>query len=282
LNKHFLLAFWLPFCVLWGTLNIHSDFAFAATSETASTEVASPASVCDAKGAAQVMGAAFLWSGDCREGLPEGRGVATFSDGRLFAGEMLAGLFTGNGTLTLPGGERYTGEFAAGRFQGQGVYNFANGDRYVGEFQAGLMHGTGIFRLTGNPDRYRVEYVNGERVKFEVEVQAVALLQEPVLEGVIPEVLRRMAKVNQYIRGSLGLQPTYTSGLRSAAKNGEVGGVLHSLHLSGRAVDLVVDGITASQEELVAAYADQQGLWALWHGEGDNYHLHLQWNEESQ
>ena len=63
---------------------------------------------------------------------------------------------------------------------------------------------------------------------------------------------------------------------------GAVGGVLHSLHLSGRAVDLVVDGITASQEELVAAYADQQGLWALWHGEGDNYHLHLQWNEESQ
>ncbi len=280
MRKHFLLAFWLTFCVLWGALNIQSGSVFAATSDIPSSAVASPVSVCDAKKSAQVMGADFLWSGDCREGLPEGRGVATFSDGRLFAGEMAAGLFTGNGTLTLPGGERYTGEFAAGLFQGQGVYTFANGDRYVGEFQAGLMHGTGIFRLAGNAERYQVEYVNGERVKFEVEVQAVALLQEPVLDGVIPEVLRRVAKVNQYIRGSLGLQPTYTSGLRDPAKNGAVGGVLHSLHLSGRAVDLVVDGITQPQEELVAAYADQQGLWALWHGEGDNYHLHLQWNEE--
>ena len=222
----------------------------------------------------------FTWSGDRRDGLPEGRGVAIFADGRIFAGEMAAGLVTGNGTLTLPGGERYTGQFAAGKFQGQGVYTFANGDRYVGEFQAGLMHGTGIFRLTGNAERYRVEYVNGERVSFEVEVQAVALLQEPVLDGVIPAVLRRVAKVNQYIKGALGLQPTYTSGFRDAAKNGEVGGVLHSLHLSGRAVDLVVDGITPSQEELVAAFADQQGLWALWHGEGDDHHLHLQWDEE--
>jgi len=60
----------------------------------------------------------FNWSGAFRNGLPEGRGVATFDDGRLFAGEMAAGLFTGNGTLTLPGGERYTGGFAAGQFQG--------------------------------------------------------------------------------------------------------------------------------------------------------------------
>ena len=277
-NRFFVLG--LVLCVVYGTLNFHDSFVFAATSETLSSAVASPASACDAKKAAQVMGADFLWSGECREGLPEGRGVATFSDGRLFAGELAAGLFTGNGTLTLPGGERYTGEFAAGLFQGQGVYTFANGDRYVGEFQAGLMHGTGIVRQKGHEERYRAEYVNGERVKFEVEVQAVALLQEPVLEGVIPEVLRRLAKVNQYIRGSLGLQPTYTSGLRDPAKNGAVGGVLHSLHLSGRAVDLVVDGITQPQEELVATYADQQGLWALWHGEGDNYHLHLQWNEE--
>ena len=261
MRRLFFSAFCLAFCVLWGAVNFNDGAVCAAASDAAAPQ-------------------AFTWSGDHRDGLPIGRGVATFTDGRIFAGEMAAGLFTGNGTLTLPGGERYTGEFVAGQFQGQGVYTFANGDRYVGEFQAGLMHGTGIFRLMGNAERYRVEYVNGERVKFEVEVQAVALLQEPVLDGVIPAVLRRVAKVNQYIKGSLGLRPTYTSGFRDATNNGEVGGVLHSLHLSGRAVDLVVDGITAPQEELVAVFAEQQGLWALWHGEGDNHHLHLQWNEE--
>jgi hypothetical protein len=222
----------------------------------------------------------FTWSGERLDGLPNGRGVATFTDGRVFAGEMAAGLFAGTGTLTLPSGERYTGEFAAGQFQGQGVYTFANGDRYVGEFQAGVPHGTGIYRVAENGDRYEVEYVNGERVRFEREVQAVALLKEPILDGVIPEVLRRVAKVNQYIRGSLGLSPTFTSGLRNAEHNAAVGGAFESLHMSGRAVDLVVDGITASQEALVADYAEQQGLWALWHGEGDNHHLHLQWNEE--
>ena len=229
---------------------------------------------------ARVMGATFTWDGVRSDGRPSGWGMAKFIDGRVFAGEMSAGLFERSGTLTMPSGERYTGEFAAGQFQGQGVYTFANGDRYVGEFQAGLPHGTGIYRVAENGERYEAEYVNGERVRFEREVQAVALLQEPLLDGVIPEVLRRVSKVNHYIRGSLGLQPTYTSGLRDAAKNGTVGGVLHSRHLSGRAVDLVVDGITTSQEELVAAYADQQGLAALWHGEGDNHHLHLQWNEE--
>lgn len=264
--------------IFWGTSMMNFDSVFAAPSDTGASFAPTP--VCNMQEAAKVAGAAFSWNGCCREGLPEGRGVAIFTDGRVFAGEMAAGLFIGKGTMNKPGGDRYTGEFAAGQFQGQGVYTFANGDRYVGDFQAGLMHGTGIFRLAGNAERYQVEYVNGERVKFEVEVQAVALLQEPVLDGVIPEVLRRVAKVNQYIRSSLGLQPTYTSGLRDPAKNGAVGGVLHSLHLSGRAVDLVVDGITGPQEEMVAAYADQQGLWALWHGEGDNYHLHLQWNEE--
>ncbi len=222
----------------------------------------------------------FSWSGDRQGGLPEGRGVATFADGRVYAGEMTGGLFIGKGTLSLPDGSRYTGDFAEGKFQGQGVYTFVNGDRYIGEFVTGVIHGIGIYRPFGSEERYRVEYVNGKRVRFELEVQAVALRQEAALTGVTAEMLRRVAKVDDFIRRTLRLQPTYTSGLRDETKNLVVGGVLHSFHLQGRAVDLVVPGVTAVQETLVVQFANQHGLGALWHGVADNYHLHLQLADE--
>ena len=218
----------------------------------------------------------FSWNGERRDGLPEGRGVATFADGRVYAGEMSAGAFAGKGTLTLPDGNRYTGEFVAGKYQGQGVYTFANGDRYIGEFDGGMLHGTGIYRPSGVEERYQVEYVNGKQIRFELEVQAAELKQEAALVGVRPEMFRRVAKVDSYLRRILRLQPIYTSGLRDETKNQVVGGALHSFHLQGKAVDLVVSGITVAQEALVVQFANQQGLGALWHGVGDNYHLHMQ------
>ena len=238
------------------------------------------AKICNMTEAARLVGAAYAWSGDCQDGLPSGRGVATFPEGRLFVGDMAAGLYQGTGTLTLPNGERYTGEFAAGRFEGKGVYTFRNGDRYVGEFREGVPHGSGVFRIEGDTERYLVDYENGERTRFEVDAGAAALVNEPVLTGVRPEMLGRVAKVQAYIQRTLGLLPVFTSGYRDAVKNAAVGGVLGSLHMAGRAVDLVADGITPAQEELVAVFARQQGLWSLWHGEGENHHLHLQWNEE--
>lgn len=235
---------------------------------------------CNLLAASQLLGAAYSWSENCIDGLPSGRGVATFADGRVYSGEMLTGRFVGKGTLSLPDGTRYTGEFVDGKYQGQGVFTFANGDRYIGGFEAGEMHGAGLFRPAGSDERYQVEYANGERVRFELEVQAAVLLQDPVLIGIAPEMLRRVAKVDAYIRRTLGLQPSYSSGLRSETKNQAVGGVLHSLHLQGRAVDLVAPGITPAQEALVVSVANQQGLGALWHGVGENYHLHLQLADE--
>ena len=258
-------------------------FAFSAAGPVlAATAGATDSSLCDMQAAARVMGAAFSWDGACRDGVPSRRGLAKFADGRMYAGEMAAGLFEGNGTLNLPGGARYTGEFARGVFQGQGVYTFPNGDRYVGGFEAGLMHGTGIYRRAGGPERYRVEYVRGEQVRFELEAPAVALLDEPMLSGMIAPVLRRLAKVHHYILHTLGLTPTYTSGYRDPVKNSAVGGALHSLHMAGRAADLVVAGITPEQERMVAEFSHEQGLWALWHGEGENYHLHLQLDPDEE
>lgn len=232
--------------------------------------------MCNMQEAGRLLESAYSWNGACQNGLPHGYGMATFADGRLFTGTMESGLFAGSGTIALKSGDRYTGSFANGKFQGQGVYSFVNGDRYVGEFVEGLMHGRGLFRPVGSEERYLVEYSNGERVSFLLEVQAVSLLSEPVLSGIDPELLRRMAKVHYYVQQTLGLAVKYTSGIRDTVKNAEVGGILHSLHLQGRAVDLVALGITPAQEALVITFANQQGLGALWHGTGDNYHLHLQ------
>ena len=254
-------------CIFCEIMLLNGGLAFAAP-------------VCDMKAAAQVMGTAYVWSGECQDGLPSGRGTATFAEGRIFFGDMAAGLFQGTGTLTLANGERYTGDFAAGAFEGRGVYTFNNGDRYVGEFHDGVPHGSGVFRIEGDSERYLVDYANGERTRFEVDTGASLLVSEPVLTGVRTEVLRRVAKVQAFIQRSLGLLPVFTSGYRDAAKNEAVGGVLNSLHMQGRAVDLIAEGITPAQEEQVAVFARQQGLWSLWHGEGENHHLHLQWNEE--
>ena len=247
---------------------------------SASLAFGGEAALCDMKQAAAVMGTAYSWQGECLDGLPSGRGEAKFPDGRRYFGDMEAGLLAGTGTLTLPGGERYTGDFAAGQFHGQGVYTFANGDRYVGEFSNGIFHGRGVYRKKGDEELYLAEYENGEQTRLEVEVKIGSLASEPVLAGVQLAVLGRVAKVQDFIQRSLGLLPVYTSGYRDAAKDAAVGGVLDSLHMQGRAVDLVVDGILAEQEERIAAFAARQGLWALWHGDGDNHHLHLQWDEE--
>ena len=257
--------------VLFGTtILINSGVSAAATN---------PAAVCDMQQAATVMGVTYSWQGACQDGLPAGRGEAKFPDGRRYFGDMVAGLFAGTGTLTLPGGERYTGEFAAGHFHGQGVYTFANGDRYVGEFRDGIFHGRGIYRKNGDEERYLAEYDHGTQTRLEVETPIGDLAGEPVLAGVQMEVLKRVAKVQAFIESSFGRPPIYTSGYRDAAKNAAVGGVLDSLHMQGRAVDLVVDGITPEQEDKIAAFAMRQGLWALWHGDGDNHHLHLQREE---
>jgi len=261
--------YWPLCCVVWIILLISGNAIDALPVQAQGT-------MCNMQAAARLLESDYSWNGECQKDLPHGYGIATFADGRLFAGTMEAGLFSGSGTIVLKSGDRYTGSFANGKFQGQGVYSFVTGDRYVGEFVEGEMHGTGVYRPAGSNDRYQVEYVQGKQISFVLEVQAASLLGEPIMKGLSPTMLSRVAIVDAYIRRSLGLKPTYTSGLRDVTQNNAVGGELHSKHLLGRAVDLVVSGITPVQEALVITFANQQGLGALWHGTGENYHLHLQ------
>ena len=52
--------------------------------------------------------------GEIRNGVPEGQGTFTFSDGQKYVGEFHEGQQHGQGTETLPDGTKYVGEFKDG------------------------------------------------------------------------------------------------------------------------------------------------------------------------
>lgn len=91
-----------------------------------------------------------------------------------------------------------------------------------------------------------------------------------------PETKSLAQQFAYFIQKGLGTSPTFTSGYRNPEHNEAVGGVPNSLHTAGRAVDLVIPGLPPEQEELIAHMARRLGFSeVLWHGDGDNHHLHL-------
>lgn len=140
------------------------------------------------------------------------------------------------------------------------------------------MHGIGIYRPAGG-ERQIVEYADGIQIKMWADTAGAFRSDHPVLANVDSDLARRVVRLSLMVHKLFGLEPVYTSGFRSAEKNNEVGGVLQSLHLEGRAVDLVVPGLPSEKEETVADLSRQLGLYPLWHGEGANHHLHLSLGE---
>ena len=85
--------------------------------------VADPSSGCRVWNPNPQENETVLWSGGCRDGLAEGRGMLQwFHDGRptmRYEGEFRAGKENGHGILTKQDG-RYEGEFRDGRAYGVG------------------------------------------------------------------------------------------------------------------------------------------------------------------
>ncbi len=100
--------------------------------------------------------------GEFKEGLMDGQGTVTFSDGtkatgtwkgfktqgiavvtyavreeqnrREYIGELDNYVANGNGTLTFVDGDQYIGEFKNNLFHGVGTYTWKNGSKYIGEW----------------------------------------------------------------------------------------------------------------------------------------------------
>jgi hypothetical protein len=102
------------------------------------------------------------YDGDVRNGLPEGRGFATKSDGDRYEGDFRAGFPDGKGVMTSVGGDRVAGDSRIGLPHGQAVFTDAKGNRYEGNYAHGLPEGHGkTFYVSGN--HYEGEYHNGKR-----------------------------------------------------------------------------------------------------------------------
>lgn len=87
--------------------------------------------------------------------------VATLPDGAIYDGEMVDGIIEGKGRMTWTNGDRYEGHFLNGLFHGQGKYEWHQGGSYEGEYQLGEMQGIGTL-YTANKSQYVGEFVNSE------------------------------------------------------------------------------------------------------------------------
>lgn len=93
-------------------------------------------------------------------------GQLNYEDGEIYTGEIKNGLPNGQGTFTWTDGDTYVGGFKDGAQDGQGTYTFANGDSYIGGFKNGVYHGEGTFTFADG----RVEtgiFENGELISKE-------------------------------------------------------------------------------------------------------------------
>lgn len=82
---------------------------------------------------------ASSYEGFLKNGLKDGKGTVTHTDGSKFVGEFKDGKKNGNGTYTFKDGSKFVGEFKDDIQSGNATHIFADGSQYVGEFKGGVL-----------------------------------------------------------------------------------------------------------------------------------------------
>uniref|UniRef100_A0A0E0M4D0 Uncharacterized protein n=1 Tax=Oryza punctata TaxID=4537 RepID=A0A0E0M4D0_ORYPU len=86
-----------------------------------------------------------IYRGRCQEGVPEGKGRITFSDGSFYEGLWRYGKRSSLGTLYYSNGDVFHGTWRDDLFHGKGWYYFHSGDRWFANFWKGRANGEGRF-----------------------------------------------------------------------------------------------------------------------------------------
>ncbi|MBR6796628.1 MAG: nucleotidyltransferase family protein [Clostridia bacterium] len=100
--------------------------------------------------------------GGFSEGVFNGVGTYYYLDGSCFDGIWLEGTINGEGTLYNADGSLISGNFIDGVPSGECVYSYANGEIYVGVLVDGKRNGIGRFNWL-NGDVYEGNFLNGDR-----------------------------------------------------------------------------------------------------------------------
>ena len=87
----------------------------------------------------------FVYWGEMKNGLPNGKGNAQYSDGKRYDGDFENGFRHGKGIMTFPDGVVYEGDYVNDIAEGQGEIRYATGERYNGEWKNNNMNGQGTF-----------------------------------------------------------------------------------------------------------------------------------------
>ena len=109
---------------------------------------------------------AASYSGECRNGLANGKGTATGRD--KYVGEFRDGLQNGKGDYAWDNGNHYVGDWVNGKKTGKGVFTWPNGDRYEGDWANDKMSGRGIY-TKANGERREGDFVDDRFVGKSME-----------------------------------------------------------------------------------------------------------------
>lgn len=105
--------------------------------------------------------------GKSKNGLPQGKGSISWSDGTTYVGNFDNGSLSGEGVMTYPSGAKFDGIFSNGGNMERGTYTFKDGSKFVGEFMAnGKSFDNGRGYDASGKEIYT--YVNGKKIEAPV------------------------------------------------------------------------------------------------------------------
>jgi hypothetical protein len=106
------------------------------------------------------------WTGRCKDGYAEGKGVLEWIDAAdqhyQLEAEFVAGRVAGEGTLHAPDGSVYTGTLSNGIPDGHGHFLQHDGTQYEGDVRMGKVEGMAE-AMYPNGNSYKGEFKNGKR-----------------------------------------------------------------------------------------------------------------------
>lgn len=117
---------------------------------------------------------AVKWSGACKDGYADGKGVLEWEAGdgkRKLEATLAHGDIAGEGTMTGKFG-KYIGTFKHGQPDGQGYFKFTNGKQYEGGVAQDKFEGPGI-AVDLDRSRYEGEWKNDKRHGYGKQVYAL-------------------------------------------------------------------------------------------------------------